>query len=215
MKKAIIIGATGLVGGKLLELLSKDDKYGLVFSISRNLPDNLPSDAMHIPFNNGDYEIPSGCDEAYCCLGTTMKKAGSKEAFLKVDLDMVVAFADKAKKSGIKKLALVSSIGANPEASNFYLKTKGQVEEKLKAMGFSRLVVVRPSLLLGKRNEARIAEDIGKVIFSILGFLMVGPLKKYRGIQAHDVAKAMVALLEKDSGVEVVESDKLKLISGE
>lgn len=214
MKKAIIIGATGLVGNKLLELLSNDDHYELVFSISRNLPDNLPANAAHIPFDNADYEIPDGCDEAYCCLGTTMKKAGSKEAFLKVDLEMVVAFANKAKKAGIRHMAVVSSIGANPKTSNFYLKTKGQMEEKLKTMGFSRLVIVRPSLLLGKRNETRPAEDFGKVIFSVLGFLMAGPLKKYRGIQAHDVAKAMVALLEKDSGVEVVESDKLKHISG-
>jgi uncharacterized protein YbjT (DUF2867 family) len=215
MKKAIIIGATGLVGSKLLELLSNDDKYGLVFSISRNLPDNLPSNAAHIPFDNGNYDIPPGCNEAYCCLGTTMKKAGSKEAFLKVDLEMVVTFANKAKEAGIKRMAIVSSIGANQRASNFYLKTKGQMEEKLKTMGFSRLVIVRPSLLLGKRNETRPAEDFGKVIFSILGFLMVGPFKKYRGIQAHDVAIAMVALLEKDSDVEVIESDKLKLISSE
>ncbi len=215
MKKVIISGATGLTGSKLLELLSKDDNYEVVYAISRKQPDNFPSKAVHIPFDDGDYEIPTGCDEAYCCLGTTIKKAGSKEAFLKVDLEMVVAFASKAKKAGIKKLAVVSSVGANPKASNFYLKTKGRMEESLKNDGFDRLVIVRPSLLLGKRNETRPAEDFGKVIFSVLGFLMVGPLRKYQGIKAQDVAKAMAVLMKKNNGVEIVESDKLKLISSE
>jgi uncharacterized protein YbjT (DUF2867 family) len=142
-----------------------------------------------------------------------MKKAGSKQAFLKVDLDMVVDFATKAKAAGINRFAVVSSIGADTKSKNFYLNTKGKVEEQLKEVGFERLVIVRPSLLLGKRNEKRFGEDMGRVLYSVFKFLFIGPLKKYRGIQASDVAKAMVVLAEHGLGTAIVESNILQQLS--
>lgn len=215
MKTSIIIGSTGLIGSKLHEILGNNPDQEKVFLVSRNKPNNMIEKSVHIPFENGNYSIPLNVDTAFCCLGTTMKKAGSKEAFLKVDLDMVVEFAKKAKEAGINRFALVSSIGANPKSSNFYLRTKGQAEEELKKIGFERLVIVRPSLLLGKRNEKRLGEDIGKAIYYIFRFLFIGPLKKYRGIMDEDVAKAMIVLTEQGQGTVTAESNVLKLFSKE
>lgn len=209
MKTAIVIGSTGLVGSRLLELLSANKSYATIFSISRNKPSDLPQKVTHIPFNSGKYAIPPGCDIAFCSLGTTRKKAGSKEAFQKVDLEMVVDFANITFEAGTNRLAVVSSIGADPDASNFYLKTKGTAEEQLKSVGFKRLVIVRPSLLLGKRNERRFGEGVGIALDAVLKFILVGSLRKYRGIQANDVAKAMIRLAETGDGTSVVESDKL------
>jgi|SRR5690554_12625 len=213
MKTSIIIGSTGLIGSNLHEILSKNSAHSKVYVVSRSVPGNLNDKSTHIPFNNGDYSIPPNVKYAYCCLGTTMKKAGSKQAFLKVDLDMVVDFATKAKAAGINRFAVVSSIGADTKSKNFYLNTKGKVEEQLKEVGFERLVIVRPSLLLGKRNEKRFGEDMGRVLYSVFKFLFIGPLKKYRGIQASDVAKAMVVLAEHGLGTAIVESNILQQLS--
>jgi uncharacterized protein YbjT (DUF2867 family) len=213
MKTAIIIGATGLVGNQLFELLNANPDFDRIQIISRSIPKNLSVKSDHIHMNNGNYTIPEKVDMAFCCLGTTMKKAGSKEAFRAVDLHMVISFAKKVKEAGVKRLAVVSSIGANPNSSNFYLKTKGQAEEELKKLGFERLVIVRPSLLLGNRKENRFGEDIGKVMYSIFRFIFAGPLRKYRGIDAIEVAKAMIALAGKGEGSLTVESSSLILFS--
>jgi uncharacterized protein YbjT (DUF2867 family) len=215
MKASIIIGSTGLIGSKLHEILSSNPNQTKLHLVSRKAPSNLGNKSVHIPIENGSYSIPSNINYAFCCLGTTMKKAGSKDAFRKVDFDMVVDFAQKAKAAGIERFAVVSSIGADPKSKNFYLKTKGQVEEELKEVGFTRLVIVRPSLLLGKRNERRIAEDIGKILYNIFSFLFIGPLKKYKGIKDEDVAKAMIALVEQGQGTLIAESNTLKLFSKE
>lgn len=215
MKTSIIIGSTGLIGTKLHEILGNNPNQEKVYLVSRSKPNNMTEKSAHIPIENGNYSIPLNVDTAFCCLGTTMNKAGSKEAFLKVDLDMVVEFAKKAKESGITRFAVVSSIGANPKSGNFYLRTKGQAEEELKKIGFERLVIVRPSLLLGKRNDKRLGEDIGKALYYIFRFLFIGPLSKYRGIKDEDVAKAMIVLVEQGQGTIIAESNALKLFSKE
>ncbi|MDD3891284.1 MAG: NAD(P)H-binding protein, partial [Bacteroidales bacterium] len=176
MIKAAIIGATGLVGSNLLDLLINNDEHEKISIITRTVPKGLSQKVEHIPLNEGHYTFPANIDTAYCCLGTTIKKAGSKEAFLEVDLELVVDFANKAKEAGVKRFAVVSSIGANAKSKNFYLNTKGKVEEQLKAIGFKRLVIVQPSLLLGKRNEKRFGEDMGKVLYSVFKFIFIGPL---------------------------------------
>jgi uncharacterized protein YbjT (DUF2867 family) len=209
MKTAIIIGTTGLVGSNLLDVLAQDRRFGKIYSISRKQPEQFPSKAIHIPFDDGNYVVPPACDVAFCCLGTTMKKAGSKAAFSKVDLEVVVEFAQKTKNAGVSRLAVVSAISADSGSSNFYLKVKGQAEEQVKKAGFNRLVIVRPSLLLGNRNETRVAEDAGKFLFKIFSFAFVGPLRKYRGIHAANVAKAMIALAENGTGTVIAQSDAL------
>jgi uncharacterized protein YbjT (DUF2867 family) len=215
MKTATIIGATGLVGSNLLRIINADKEFESIVTITRTNPNKFPGKTINIPFDSGNYSIPNTSGVALCCLGTTMKKAGSKEAFLKVDHNMVVDFAKKCKDAGIKRFAMVSSIGASPNSGNFYLRTKGKAEEELKKIGFERLVIVRPSLLLGKRNEKRLGEDIGKVLYSVFRFIFVGPLKKYRGIPAEDVAKAMLALVNSGEGTVIAESNSLKLFSDE
>jgi uncharacterized protein YbjT (DUF2867 family) len=209
MKTAIIIGSTGLIGSHLLAILTQDRRYEKIYSISRKPPAQMPATAIHIPFDDGNYAIPPACDVAFCCLGTTMKKAGSKAAFVKVDLELVAAFAQKTKNAGVNRLAVVSSIGADAGSSNFYLKTKGQAEAQVKKAGFERLVIVRPSLLLGNRQEKRLGEDIGKFLYSAFSFAFVGPLRKYRGIHAAEVAKAMIALAENGTGTVIAQSDVL------
>ncbi|MBC7126329.1 MAG: hypothetical protein H5T24_11910 [Bacteroidales bacterium] len=142
-----------------------------------------------------------------------MKKAGSKEAFKAVDLDMVIEIAHKAYKAGVKRIVAISSIGANQSSRNFYLRTKGQMEEELKKLDFELVAIVRPSILLGKRNEHRIGESIGIWFFHTFRFIFVGPLRRYRGIDASDVAKAMVQLALTAKGKVTVESEVLKKIA--
>ncbi len=215
MENVIVIGSTGLIGTNLLEVLSGNEQVKTVYSVSRSKPEKTSPKVIHIPFDSGNYNMPSNTDAAFCALGTTMKKAGSKEAFLEVDLKMATNFASKAKEAGINRLAVVSSIGANPKSSNFYLRTKGQMEDEIKNIGFERLVIVRPSLLLGKRNEKRFGEDVGKILYSVFRFIFVGPLSKYRGVQANHVAKAMINLTRMGQGTIIAESNTLKIFSEE
>jgi uncharacterized protein YbjT (DUF2867 family) len=215
MKTSIIIGATGLVGGNVLETLISNPEYLTVYIVARKKPENLHSKLVFIPFNSGNYNVPEGIYSAFCCLGTTMKKAGSKEAFLKVDFDMVVEFAKKVRVAGTTRFALVSSIGANPKSANFYLKTKGLAEEELKKVDFERISIVRPSLLLGKRSDKRLGEDIGKALYSVLKYTFIGPLSKYKGVEAKDVAKAMIYLVSAGSGTVIAESNVLAMFSKE
>lgn len=213
MKTAIIIGSTGLVGSRLLSLAATGSNFEKIYAIARNRPDSLPEKVGFIDFDAGRYSIPPGVDCAFCCLGTTMKKAGSKEAFLKVDLEMVTNFASKCKAAGIERLAVVSSVGASAKSANFYLQTKGRMELQIENIDFQRLVIVRPSLLLGERNEKRTGEDVGKIINKLLGFLMVGKMRRYRGIDAEKVAKAMITLIMKGEGKTLAESEELEKIA--
>jgi uncharacterized protein YbjT (DUF2867 family) len=215
MKIPTIIGSTGLIGVQVSDLLEKNQQVEKYYFISRTKPLDLKKKGNHIAFDDGKYTLPDDSDAAICCLGTTMKKAGSKSAFQKVDLEMVIDFAQRAKNAGVKRFAVVSSIGANPKSGNFYLRTKGEMEEQLKAIGFERLVIVRPSLLLGNRIEKRLGEDIGKILYNVFRFLFIGPLSKYRGVQAVDVAKAMIVLVSKGQGTVIAESNVLKMFSNE
>lgn len=215
MKTSVVIGSTGLVGSNIIKLLSSNTEYNQILSIARSKQSWWPQKVTHIPFNSGDYTLTQPADIAICCLGTTMKKAGSKKAFQHVDFELVVDFAKKAKAAGINRFAVVSSIGANHKSSNYYLQIKGKAEEELKSIGFERLVIVRPSLLLGNRNEKRLGEDIGKILYSVFKFVFWGPLKKYRGIEAIDVAKAMIALTAEGTGTTIAESNILPFFSKE
>jgi uncharacterized protein YbjT (DUF2867 family) len=143
-------------------------------------------------------------DIAFCCLGTTIKKAGSEEAFRAVDLDMVVAFAKRAREMGARHLIVISAIGADPKSSVFYNRIKGEMEQALKAQDWPQLTIVRPSLLLGERLQPRLGEKLA----SPFAKLMPG---KYRGIEACTLARALWRLaLEEEDGIRVIESDELR-----
>lgn len=206
---AAVFGSTGLIGNQLLQLLSDNKNYIKVLAYMRKPSSNLPVKVSTVELTN-DFALPADVDDVYVCIGTTMKKAGSKEAFLKVDFELVQTIAQRAMEARAKRLLVVSSIGANAESSNFYLRTKGQMEEAIKKVGFTLCGIVRPSLLLGKRDEFRFGEKFGVFFYKVFGFIFVGPLRKYKGIYAVDVAKSMVMLALSSSGTITVESNVLK-----
>lgn len=212
-RNAIVFGSTGLVGSNLVRLLDENKNYAEINAYSRNAQSSTQFKKLKFIQLQKDFTIESDIDDVFICLGTTMKKAGSKSAFRAVDYEMVVEVAQKAHAAGVKRLIVISSIGANPQSRNFYLRTKGEMEETIKLLKFELIAFVRPSLLLGKRKEFRFGENLGIWLYRIFRFIFVGPLKKYRGIEAEDVAKAMVQLALTTKGTITVESEVLKQIA--
>jgi uncharacterized protein YbjT (DUF2867 family) len=198
---SLIIGSTGLIGNKLLYELAKKDTE--IIAITRRPINNLPENVSLLDINFDDFlengSLPS-CDHIYICLGTTIKKAGSQSEFKKVDFDYCVSFARKAREAGATKISLVSSVGANPHTKNFYLKTKGEVEEEIKKIDFQVINIFRPSLLLGRREESRFLEKIGQNLSSFLNLFLIGSFRKYRSIKSSNVAYCM-ANYEQSGGV--------------
>lgn len=193
---AWIAGATGLVGGHLLPLLLEDPRYTEIVALSRRPLDlDHPKLRVHLTdFDRLPASAPEGAvDHLLCCLGTTLKTAGSLEAFRRVDLDYVIAFAEAGRAAGATRCVLNSSIGASLHSGVPYLQTKGEAEARLRALGFEGLDVVQPSLLLGRRPELRIGERVGQWIAPLLNPLLMGGLARWRGISAETVAQAMAA----------------------
>ena len=155
-------------------------------------------------------ELPANLEKGFCCLGTTIKVAGSKQAFQKVDLDYVVNFAELAKKSGCDHFSVVSSIGADESSNNFYLHTKGKMEQALLKMNWPSLNIFRPSLLLAKRSEFRLEEELGALAFKAFNPLLFGPLSQYRAIKTQQVAKAMVHhAFKSNTGVNMIKNKEM------
>ncbi|PWK22998.1 putative NAD(P)-binding protein [Arcicella aurantiaca] len=211
MKTAIIIGATGLIGGELVEQILENPDYSKVVLLLRKpLGINHPKLIQEvINFDKPDASKIVG-DDLFCAIGTTLAKAGSKEAQYKIDCTYPYEIGKIAKANGVKQYILVSSIGADANSSNFYLKTKGDLEQKIQDLGFENFVSLRPSFLLGDRKEFRLGEKIGIFLAKIISPLLLGGLKKYRGIEASKVAKSMQKLANQGLlGVHFVESDKI------
>lgn len=202
-KTAILLGATGLIGGHCLQLLLKSPRYSKVVCLVRKkLP--LINDKLEqivVDFDNlTDYTHALKGDDVFCCLGTTIKVAKTKENFKKVDYHYPLQAAKIALAQGATQYLLVSSLGADASSMVFYSKTKGEVERDIKALGYPTLHIMQPSLLLGDRDESRLGEQIGEKVMTSLSFLMQGPLKKYRAIEAEAVAFAMVQLASQEQG---------------
>ena len=207
MKKALVIGASGLIGQQLIDLLLQDENYSVIALIRTALPIQHER-LIQVPFNfdNPNNEVIQA-DEIFCCLGTTIKVAGSQQAFYKVDFEYVLDIAKKAYLNGAKKFALVSSMGANKNSTVFYSKTKGAIEEAVTQIGYESLFIFRPSLLLGKRTGFRLGERIAQYFFTFFSILIP---KKYQAIQARQVAKAMIVCMNTgDKGVHILESNKI------
>lgn len=212
-KTAIVIGASGLVGTEIVKQLSLDADYSLVkLFLRKEIPfAHSKLQQCIVDFNKLDAssDLIKG-DVVFCCMGTTIKVAGSQDAFVRVDYTYVLDFAQFAKRNGIEKFIIVSSLGADKNSSNFYLKVKGDVETDLARLKFKNLIIVRPSMLLGNRKEFRLGELIGKKIMKGLAFLFVGKLKKYKAIEASTVAKAMLVLSKNElSDVAIFENARL------
>lgn len=206
-----MLGANGLIGKNLVDLFLNDDAVSELHVYVRTKIENKhPKLIQHLfDFEKATTVDLNGCTALFCCIGTTIKKAGSKTAFKKVDLEIPLFFAREGKRQNVGSYYLVSSVGASAETSNFYLHVKGELENALSALQFHRLVIFRPSMLLGKRAEFRMGELIGKVLMQLLGILFVGPFKKYKAIPARKVAIAMQRSFHQDgiSSFEIVESD--------
>jgi len=213
---AIIFGASGLVGSYLLNILLIDEAYEKIVLLTRRKL-NISHEKIiefDIDFDKPDeYKKLIKGDVVFCCLGTTVKNAGSQIATRKVDLDYPVQIATIAKEKGIKSFIVISSLGANSSSRNFYLQSKGLMEDEISGLGFENFYSLRPSLLLGKRNEFRFAELIGSIFMKALSPLCVGKLKRYRAIDAQQVAKAMAYLSKNDYPETIIQSEKIKILA--
>jgi uncharacterized protein YbjT (DUF2867 family) len=213
-KTAIVFGATGLTGSEVVRQLLEDERYERVKIFARHDPQishkKLEVHISDISDVNNCSEHITG-DDIFICLGTTIRKAGSIKAMEEADRDIPAAIADVAAANDVRGLAVVSSIGANAGSRNYYLRIKGEMEQLVRNAGITKTVIVRPSMLLGNRNEFRFGEEAGKLIMRAFGFLFVGRLRKYRGIQGADVAAAMIRILNSPAtGDKVIyESDEL------
>jgi uncharacterized protein YbjT (DUF2867 family) len=209
-----IFGGSGLTGFEVVKLSIENKDVEAIYSFGRSSL-KLKSDKLFQQALNTSTLAESisllNIDVAVCCIGTTIKKAGSKEAFRAIDVELPLKIAQSSKEAGIKKFIIQSSIGAGPGAGTFYLKCKTELENKISELEFESTIILRPSLLLGDRKEFRLAEHISSVLMRILNPLLVGKARKYRGINASDVAKAILhlSIIEK-SGIAILESDEIQ-----
>lgn len=194
-KTAIVAGATGLVGGHCLRLLLDDPRYGSVVALSRR-----PLDLQHpkllvrlVDFDRLDAMEPFPIDDVFCALGTTIRKAGSREQFRRVDFEYPLALARLSSTMGARDFVLVSSVGAAASAGNFYLRVKGELEQAVERLRLTSLHVFQPSVLLGSRAEVRRGERLAQWLMTTFRFALAGPLRKYRPIHGRTVAAAMVS----------------------
>jgi uncharacterized protein YbjT (DUF2867 family) len=215
-KTATIIGSTGLIGSYLLSLLQQDNYYHTIrLLVRRPIENNHPkAEVKLIDFNDEEsFKLGIyGSDAVFITIGTTQQKVkGNKDAYRKVDYDIPVKAARYCQETGCPQLLLVSSVGADSKASNFYLQLKGEVEDAIKAINLPSVSVFRPSLLLGNREEKRAGEKVAQVLMPFLALGMFGPLSKYKPIHAADVAKAMMLTAKKQApGFSIIEYDNIK-----
>jgi uncharacterized protein YbjT (DUF2867 family) len=214
-RAAAIFGATGLVGCACLDLLLAEGQYGRVIALGRREParSNAKLQVHRVSLDSVE-EIDNPAlgviDDVFCCLGTTIRKAGSQGAFRSVDFGYVVNAATFAKRRGARQFLLVTAVGADARSRVFYSRVKGEVEEAVAKIGIESVSIFRPSLILGEREESRLKERFAKLAVSALSFAMIGPLSKFRPIEAAMIARAMLAAAALPaSGVRVYEFEEM------
>lgn len=215
-RTALLAGATGLIGGHCLEALLASPLYDRVRVVARRAPaiTHPKLEVIVTEFDKlGTCSARIDADDVFCCLGTTIARAGSLEAFVRVDRDYPVELARLAKTNGASQFLLISSVGADVKSPNYYLRTKGEAEAAITEMGYDALQILRPSLLLGERAEFRWKEKFAEPFARLFSFAMVGPLEKYRAIEGSMVARAMVAIAsEGQSGVHIHQGQTLRVV---
>ncbi|WP_234461816.1 NAD(P)H-binding protein [Pedobacter segetis] len=212
--RAIVLGASGLIGSNLLSGLLISDCFNEVTVFVRTALNQKHPKLKQVITDFKNLKELTGsinADIVFCCLGSTKKKTPDLEKYKYVDHDIPLFFANEALANGAKEYHLVSALGANPNSSNFYAKLKGNIEKDLKSLNFPSLYIYQPSFLEGERDENRPLEKMMTPIMKALNIILIGPLKKYQSIAARDVAKAMVNnAIKNKRGIFVIESDKIK-----
>jgi uncharacterized protein YbjT (DUF2867 family) len=213
---ALLLGATGLVGGHVLAALLADDAYTSIVTLGRRPLAHTHPKLTHHVIDFDRLDAVAGVirgDDVFCCLGTTIGQAGSQEAFRKVDYVYPVEIARRAHANGSAQWLMVSALGANARSPIFYNRVKAEAEAAVRALPFRGVYLFRPSLLTGNRREARKGEQMAEVVLNACSFLLHGPLRKYRAIAGATVAKALVNVAKaQPGGVQVYESDAIARI---
>lgn len=213
-RRAVVVGATGLVGGHLVDRLTRHPAYGRVATVGRKTPASTHKNLQHFRFGEPDVDQAFDGDVVFCCLGTTIRKAGSDAAFRAVDVDLVVEIAQRAREAGTETFIVVSALGADAGSGNFYLRIKGEMEQAVVASGPQRVGIIRPALLLGHRDEFRPVEALWQKASLLINPALFGSLRRYRSVKATDVADAMIGLdLSSFTGTIYMESDQLNQYS--
>jgi len=212
VKTALLFGATGLVGSHLLNLLINNNNYSKIKVFVRSSIElNDPKiEIIQTDFNNlKNHREDIKGDDCFFCIGTTKKNSPDKNEYKRVELEVPKQVAQIAKSNLVNSFVFVSSGYADPKSSGDYLKFKGLVEEELKRLNFSKLGIMRPSFLLGNRQEKRVGEKIGIFVFKLLSPLFLGPLKKMKPIHSATVAKAMIRTANEKLEKKVFESNEI------
>ena len=202
--KSMVVGSTGLVGKSVVNHLIEKDIAVLALVRNDEVSKNSLLNYYKIDFDDLQFpdETFSDIKDIFICLGTTIKKAGSKEAFQKVDVTYCYEIAKQAQARGVKNISIVTSLGSDSNSANFYLKSKGMIEDKITKIDFDSISIHRPGLLIGARNEMRLGEFIGQKIFPyFIDPFLIGSIRKYRSIKGDTLAKAMVNLSGCEEGV--------------
>tara|TARA_Y100000385_G_scaffold265091_1_gene299057 strand:+ start:357 stop:1031 length:675 start_codon:yes stop_codon:yes gene_type:complete len=213
-KTVLIAGASGLVGSHLLNMLLLDETIDKIYSLVRR-PSKVKHEKLQetlFDFNLSlNYQNLPTVDFGFCCLGTTIKKAGSQDGFKRVDYNYPLQLAQALKDKNCKDFHVITALGADSKSSVFYSKVKGELEEALKSIEFESLSIYQPSLLLGERKESRIGEKIASILMPPFEFLLQGQMKKYRSIKAADVAKGMLVNSKgKTQKIRIILSNEIK-----
>ena len=212
MKTALLFGSSGLIGGHLLNKLIQNNDYNKIKIFVRTEPEIKDSkiEIIKADFNNLKNHIEDiKGDDCFFCIGTTKQNSPDKNQYKRIERDLPVEIAQIAKANSINSFVYVSSGFADPKNSGAYLRYKGEVEEELKKLNFTKLVIMRPSFLMGNRKEKRFGEKIGIFLFKLLSPLFLGPLKKMKPIHSEKVAIAMIKVANEDIQKSVFESNEI------
>lgn len=214
-KKAIILGSTGLVGSSLTKQIENFNAFSKVFLLVRSKTDRVSSDKIEeicIDFEDeSTFPKLENIDAVFCCLGTTIKKAGSQENFRKVDFDFVVKTAAYYQTLGAKHFLVVSAVGVSDKSKIFYNRVKGEMEKAVANLGYPNVSIFRPSMLGGNREEFRFGEWFGTVFLKAIQWAFIGRMKRYKIIDAEKVAKSMlISSKEGKETIEIIESEEMQ-----
>ena len=212
MKTALVFGSSGLIGGHVLQKLIHNNNYHKIKVFIRSDPkiDDPKLEIIRTDFNDlKKYKEHIKGDDCFFCIGTTKQNTPNKDEYRRIEYTIPVETAEIAKLNSIKSFIYVSSGFADPKSSGAYLRNKGEVEEELKKLNFSKLGIMRPAFLMGKRIEKRIGEKIGMFFFKILSPLFFGSLKKMKPIHSEIVAKVMIRVANENLGKTIFESNEI------